>query len=181
MLGDTSFFDVLLRTVNNQQEVAAVIQDTCGYGFPMGGCPLAGALCPQCGLADGITCVTENQTVAFFCRVCQRKFEGEFGAFRYWMNHLPLGIAKEAHLRSDLWITGGDYLGNNLYDVYGKLARLFEVSSFFGLQHLISPVVSGIDGHPMHKSKEDAFIVPLDRILASARESPLSELYFTPE
>jgi uncharacterized metal-binding protein (TIGR02443 family) len=178
MLDHPSFARILKETIMHPQAIADVIHRVCGYEFVPDKTAFAGALCPRCKLIDGQTSFGENDMVHYECNVCERTFTDRFTNLNYWMNHLPLGVAKAAYFKSDIWVAGGDYMQDNLYDVYAELSELLEVDGYRRIRHIICPVVIGSDSRPMHKSKGDAFEVPFDVLLQATNRSEKTQLFF---
>lgn len=177
MLSHKRFTAVLESSIQDPEHIAQFISEVCGYQLIPGKIAYAGAVCPRCNIIDGETHIMAHST-RFRCHVCETDVEGEFDGFSYWMNHLPLGVAKEAYQHSDIWISGGDYLGDNVYDVYGALAHDLDIDTFSHITHLMTPVVLGSDSKPMHKSSGNSFEVPFDLLLHAAATSPETELTF---
>jgi hypothetical protein len=172
----TNVFRQLLKDPRTMAELLA--HGTGGYVNPAT-LQFAGAVCPSCKSARGVTRVCDSTPtsllVGFDCHGCGASIQGAFPELDFWCYYAPLRVAMTAALSPDLRISGGDKVASGDVQsaalIHYALARHVPVPRM-----LVSPILLGLDGHKMSKSKQNSWDSTIDRLLNAASGCDSSSL-----
>ncbi len=122
------------------------------------------AVCPLCHAARGKTEVVNKRTIVHECSICGKKSSGKYKDFDYWLYHKPLALPRIEAFDVDLCITGSTHYEEGDFVVRKKLFKAYGIDKPLPMI-LYTQSILGTDGNIMGKSKGNAKLIDLDKLL----------------
>lgn len=122
------------------------------------------AVCPNCHAARGKTEVLKQNNIRHHCSICGKETSGRYESFDYWLYHKPLALPRIEAFDIDLCITGSDHFEEGDYVVRKKLFEAYKIKKKPPTT-LYTSSIFGEDGNVMGKSKGNARLIDLDKLL----------------
>ena len=160
-----SFLRVMRFGLDYPEKILAIIKENMKIDVLSTPTQFIGSVCKSCFSIEGLTSYSkENDEVCFICSKCRNKQETFVWEQDYWIYVHLLGAAKNAALRPDIWIFGGDFITSDSI-IFHK--AVYEASLGYPLRqkHLFTTVLLGPDGQKMSKSIGNLADIPLNELI----------------
>lgn len=165
MKHDKEMKHCVLHTIDHPEQITHVMRQYTNKKVLNMHSIYSSAVCPDCHAARGNSCVVANSDkIIHHCINCGITNSGKYEDFNYWLYHKPLAIPRIISCKIDLCITGSDHYNEGDFAVRQKL---FEIYGYTINQPktLYTPSVFGEDKQVMGKSKGNARLIDLDKLL----------------
>ena len=158
---------LLLETLKNPREqitllkansVSKVLKDPVQY---------AGAICPKCHRAHGVTRVLNDKKISWKCNECKHIQEGDIEQFQYWWYHKPMLIARLEIFKVDITLSGGDHYSEGDYKI--RKAYIDRYSPTMREPYMLfTPTILAKDGQKMSKSRNNTAFANIEKLIKIA-------------
>jgi hypothetical protein len=160
--------DCIYKTINNPELILNILKKYTNKEILDMPTFYASAVCPYCHAARGITSgVKEQNSIFHKCNFCGKNSDGKYEDFDYWLYHKPLALPRIAAFNIDLCITGLDHYDEGDFTVRQKLIEAYGLNSSRhpNPKTLYASSIYGIDGNLMGKSKGNAKLIDMDKLI----------------
>ena len=155
----------IFKTINHPEIITQTLKQYTNKKILSAPVIYSSAVCPHCHAARGVSKVIAKKNQVFHsCKNCGKKSNGKYRDFNYWLYHKPLALPRISVYKIDLCITGSDHfeegdfvVRQNLFKRYG-----FKTKS---LLTLYASSIYGSDGNVMGKSRGNARLIDLDKLI----------------
>jgi len=155
----------IFKTINHPEIITKVLKQYTNKQILDSPEIYSSAVCPYCHAARGVSkAINKTNEILHNCRNCGKKSRGKYQNFNYWLYHKPLALPRISTYKIDLCITGSDHFEEGDFTVRQKL---FEAYGFKSIQPLTlyAPSIFGSDGSIMGKSRGNARLIDLDKLI----------------
>lgn len=155
----------IYKTINHPEILMKILKKYTNKDILSEPAIFASAVCPYCHAARGVTSgnMSEN-TIFHLCGVCGKNTDGKYDDFDYWLYHKPLALPRIVAFNIDVCITGLDHYDEGDFVVKQKLLESYGFKYKYP-KTLYSSSIFGMDGNVMGKSKGNAKLIDLDKLI----------------
>lgn len=172
------FRSLLLRTLREPREQAAIMKKHSGKEVLPHPVCYAGAVCPKCVSARGETRVLTDDRVRLSCSACGLVTTGSYDNFHYWWHHKAMLTARLKIFNIDLTISGADHFSEGDVGTRSEFIEKF-VPGFVVPKMLFSPLLLSFDGRKMSKSRDNTYFADIRKLIAFMETTDASEVQVT--
>lgn len=155
----------ILKTLKNPNILYTILKENTNKELLDSPIAYSSAVCPFCHAARGNTKIKYSPfKIIHKCSICGTETQGKYEDFNYWLYHKPLALPRIEAFNIDLCITGSDHYQEGDYVVREKLFKAYGLKRSQPIT-LYTQSVYGSDGNIMGKSKGNARLIDLDKII----------------
>lgn len=155
----------VLKTLENPNIVYKILKENTNKQLLDSPIAYSSAVCRFCQAARGNTKIEYSPLkIVHDCSICGAETQGRYEDFDYWLYHKPLALPRIEAFNIDLCITGSDHYNEGDYTIREKLFKAYGLKRLQPTT-LYTQIVFGSDGNIMGKSKGNAKLIDLDKII----------------
>lgn len=154
----------VLTTIENPNIMFTILKENTNKQILDSPISFSSAVCLFCHAARGETKVVDSETILHKCSICGKESSGKYRDFDYWLYHKPLALPRIEAFDIDLCITGSDHYEMGDFIVRKKLFKAYGIDRPLPTT-LYTQSIFGTDGNVMGKSKGNAKLIDLDKLL----------------
>lgn len=155
----------IFKTINHPEIITKTLKQYTNKKILSAPAIYSSAVCPHCHAARGVSkVIAEKNYILHDCKNCGKKSNGKYEEFDYWLYHKPLALPRIAVYKIDLCITGSDHFEEGDFAVRQNLFTRYGLKTKSPVT-LYASSIYGSDGNVMGKSKGNARLVDLDKLI----------------
>lgn len=158
------FKTLLLQTLKFPMEQFNILISNSHFNYLNYPIIYAGAVCPQCYTAHGITSVIDDDTISWACSKCYLKLTDNIDIFQFWWYHKPMLIARIKIFKIDIILSGGDHYSEGDFNIRKAFLNKYTQSTKEPYM-LFTPTVIALDGQKMSKGRNNTEYANIQKLI----------------
>ncbi len=146
--------ELLVKTIQNPKEQFELLKTNSDKKTLEHPIQYAGAICPKCCRAHGVTKVSNGGVVSWQCSECGFNLEDQLEKFQFWWYHKPMLLARMEVFGIDITLSGGDHYSEGDFNIRKAYIEKYSPSTKEP-RMLFTPTVIALDGQKMSKSRNN--------------------------
>ena len=124
----------------------------------------AGAICPKCHTAHGVTTVVNHDKILWDCSKCHLTITDNTHKFQYWWYHKPMLIARIKIFDIDITLSGGDHYSEGDFSIRKAFIEKY-IPTIREPYMLFTPTIISPDGQKMSKSRNNTEYANIPKLI----------------